>query len=188
MARLGQAYSDRLGLAARGEARIVDKMPGNFRFAGLIAQALPQARFIHCRRDAADTCFSCFTKKFVSGHEYAYDLVELGRYHTGHAALTARWAELIAPSRWLEVDYEALVDDQEGQSRRMIAFLGLEWQDACLDFHATRRPVLTASVNQVRQPIYRAAVGRWRAYARRLGPLLDALGISQGAAHPSRPS
>lgn len=179
---LSQAYLDRLPGPKAGKRRIVDKMPGNFRFAGLIALALPNARIIHCRRDPVDTCLSCYSKKFVQGHEYAYDLVELGRYHNAYAALTAHWRRLAPPQRWLEVGYEDLVSDLEGQARRMIEFCGLEWDAACLEFHKTRRPVLTASANQVRQPLYATAVGRWRPYARHLGPLLETLALKPAAA------
>jgi len=176
LAALGRAYVSRVAALAPGHRRVVDKMPGNFQYAGLIALALPNARVIHCRRGAIDTCLSIYSKKFTGRQDYAYDLAELGRYYRAYDALMAHWRGLLAPERFLEVRYEALVGDLEPEARRLTAFSGLPWDDACLDFHRNQRPVRTASVNQVRQPIYRTSVARWKPYAAHLGPLLAALG------------
>lgn len=182
IAALGAGYLEAVQSLADGAPHLVDKMPGNFQFAGLIALALPNARIIHCRRDPVDTCLSCYSKKFTHGQEFSYDLQELGRYYRAYDALMSRWREVLPPNRFLEVQYEDVVADLEGEIRRLVAFCGLEWDAACLDFHTTRRPVRTASANQVRQPIYRSSVGRWRAYASQLTPLLEALGpLAQGA-------
>src|SRR5207253_3739826 len=123
---------------------------------------LPGARIVHCRRDPVDTCLSCYTKLFAGEQAFTYDQTELGRYHRSYQALMAHWRATLPASHFLEVDYEAMVEDLAGQTRRILDFLGLPWDEACLRFHETQRPVRTASVNQVRQPIYSTSVGRWR--------------------------
>jgi tetratricopeptide (TPR) repeat protein len=175
---LGEDYLARTRPMAPDARRIVDKSLQSFRFAGLIHMALPNARFIHVKRDAVDTCLSCFTKLFVSELPYTYDLGELGRYYQGYEQLMAHWAKVMPKGALLEVRYEDVVDDLETQARRIVAHCGLEWDPACLDFHTTDRPVRTASLMQVRQPIYKSAVGRWKAYENHLGPLREALGLS----------
>lgn len=174
---LGQGYLDYIAPLAKGRARVADKMPSNFLYCGLARLALPQARIVHCRRDPADTCLSCYTKLFVGEQAFAYDQRELGRYHRAYQALMAHWRAVLPASHFLEVDYEAMVADLEGQTRRLLDFLGLAWDEACLRFFETQRPVRTASVNQVRQPLYSTSVGRWRAHAVHLQPLLEALEI-----------
>jgi tetratricopeptide (TPR) repeat protein len=176
LAALGRVYVQRLAALAPGSRRVVDKMPGNFQHAGLIALALPNARIIHCRRAPVDTCLSIYSKKFAGRQDFAYDLAELGRYYRAYDALMAHWRGVLASDRYLEIRYEDVVGDLEGEARRLVGFCGLAWDDACLDFHRTARPVRTASVNQVRQPIYRTSVARWKPYAAHLGPLLTALG------------
>ncbi|MGV2293636.1 sulfotransferase [Trinickia sp. YCB016] len=177
LARLGQAYLERVTPLAQGKSRLVDKMPGNFLYAGLIPLILPGARIIHCRRDPVDTCLSCYTKQFAGEQPFAYQQTELGEFYLAYAELMAHWREVLPPARFIEVDYEAVVDDLEHEARRLVEFLGLPWDDACLRFHESRRVVRTASVNQVRQPVYATSKGRWRRYADHLGPLLAALGI-----------
>jgi hypothetical protein len=163
---------------AAGKRHVVDKMPANFTRAGMVRLILPDARIIHCRRDPVDTCLSCYTKLFAGEQAFAYDQAELGRFHRAYQALTGRWRETLPASHFLEIDYEAVVDDLEGQARRMLMFLGLPWSDSVLRFHQTERPVRTASSNQVRQPLYRSSVGRWRKHAAELRPLLAALDAS----------
>jgi tetratricopeptide (TPR) repeat protein len=158
-------------------ARITDKMPANFRFVGLISLALPNARIIHTRRNPLDTCLSCFSILFGGNQPYTYDLSELGRYYRAYAHLMAHWHAVLPEGAMLEVKYENLVDNLEREARRIVAFCGLEWDDACLNFHETRRSVKTASASQVRQPIYRSSVDRWRPYEKMIEPLLDALDI-----------
>jgi len=177
LARLGNAYLDRVRPLARGRPHIVDKMPANFLHAGLIHLALPGARIIHCRRDPVDTCFSCYSKLFAAQQMFAYDLTELGTFHRAYQALMAHWREVLPPDRFIEVDYEAVVDDLEREARRLVDFLGLAWDDASLRFYETQRQVQTASLNQVRRPIYKTSAGRWKPHAAHLGPLLAALGI-----------
>ena len=180
LAPLGDAYAERFGAPPAGKSRWVDKFPGNFAYAGLIRLILPEARIIHARRDPVDVCLSCYTKHFDSpALAFAYDMTELGRYCRDHLALMAHWRSVLPESHFLEVDYEAVVDDLEREARRMLDFLDLPWDPACLEFHRTDRPVRTASVNQVRQPIYRTSAGRWRAHAEQLRPLLQALGVPE---------
>ena len=158
--------------------RITDKMLGNSRLVGLIYLALPNARIIHARRNPLDNCLSCFSTLFAAGHHYSYELGELGRYWCAQDALMQYWRTVLPVGVMLTVDYEALVDDLETHARRIIAHCGLEWTDACLDFHKTERAVYTASVVQVRQPIYRSSVGRWKPYQALLQPLFDGLGMT----------
>ena len=172
-----QAYLARVATLAGGRAHVVDKMPGNFLYAGMIPLILPGARIIHVRRDPVDTCLSCYTKLFAGQQPFAYDLAELGAFYRHYERLMAHWRALLPRDVFIETEYEAVVDDLESEARRLIGWLGLPWDDACLNFHRNRRVVRTASVNQVRQPIYSTSKGRWRAHARYLGPLLEALGV-----------
>jgi tetratricopeptide (TPR) repeat protein len=157
---------------------VTDKMPSNYYFAGLIHLALPNAKIIHTVRDPVDTCISCYSRLFSAQQNHTYDLAELGRYYRRYEHLMAHWRRVLPPGRMLDVRYEEVVADLEKQARRIIAHCGLPWDDRCLSFYETERPVRTASATQVRQPIYKDAVGRWRAYQQYLGPLLGALGIA----------
>jgi tetratricopeptide (TPR) repeat protein len=180
LAKLGRAYVDQVAALGPGKERVVDKMPGNFRLAGLIHLMLPNARIIHCRRDPVDTCLSCYAQNFAIGQRFAFELRELGLYYRAYERLMARWRAVLPADRFLEVTYEEVVDDLEGQARRLIAFCGLPWDEACLKFYETRRPVRTASVSQVRQPIYRSSVARWKPYEHQLAPLIEALAPTHG--------
>ena len=173
--RFGAAYAARLRQVAPEAARITDKMPTNFLYAGLIHLALPNARIIHTRRDAVDTCLSCFFTLFSEGQAHTYDLGELGRYYAAYDRLMRHWRAVLPGSVMVEVDYEALVADLEGEARRIIGHCGLDWDDACLSFHETRRVIRTASAAQVRQPVYTRSIGRARAYIDFLEPLLQHL-------------
>jgi tetratricopeptide (TPR) repeat protein len=165
---------DRLRELGGSALRVIDKMPANVEHVGLIATLFPFARVILCRRDARDTCLSCFFQRFTTGNLFSFDLAECGRHHVQTDRLIVHWLSVL-PSRMLQVQYEDLVADLEGQSRRIVDFLGLPWNPACLDFHRKERTVQTPSTWQVRQPIYTRSVGRWRNYERHLGPLLEAL-------------
>jgi len=178
MRALGGRYLSHVAPLAGGRVRVVDKMPSNFLYCGLIRLILPDARIVHCRRDPIDTCLSCYTKLFVGEQSFSYNQTELGRYHRAYQALMAHWRSVLPASHFLEVEYEEVVADIEGQTRRILDFLGLPWDEACLRFHETKRPVRTASVNQVRQSLYSTSVGRWRKHAAQLGPLLEALDVS----------
>jgi tetratricopeptide (TPR) repeat protein len=173
---LGSDYIELTKSAAPATAeRVVNKLPLNFKYVGLIHLALPDARIIHVRRDPVDTCFSCFSLLFTGEQSFAYDLRELGRYYRSYAALMAHWRSVLPPGVMIEVQYEDLVADLEGQARTIIDHCGIPWEDACLAFHKTDRPVKTASSVQVREPVYRTSIGRWRPYETFLQPLIQAL-------------
>ncbi|WP_419318627.1 sulfotransferase [Caulobacter sp. ErkDOM-E] len=173
-AALGRTYLD--SLAGRGPRRpmVIDKTPVNFLYVGLIARALPNAKIIHLRRHPMDSGYALYKTLFRMGCPYAYDLDDLAAYMLAHRRLMAHWRAVL-PGRILDVDYEALVTDQETQSRRIIAHCALDWQDACLRFHENAAPAATASAAQVRQPIHADSVGLWRRYAPQLAPLAAAL-------------
>jgi tetratricopeptide (TPR) repeat protein len=173
---LGRAYLEGLATQAPDASRVVDKLPVNFRHIGLIHAALPGARFIHLERSSLDTCLSIYFQGFSAAHPYATDFGDLAHYYHEYRRLMAHWRAVLPRAALLEVRYEDLVDDPEGWSRRMLAHIGLPWDPRCLEFHRTDRPVLTASNWQVRQPISKASVERWRRYQRFIGPLREALG------------
>lgn len=173
--RLGAEYVAAIRPLAPAADRFTDKLPGNFLFAGLIHLALPNSRIVHMRRDPVDTCFSCFSILFGGNLPFAYDLGELGRYYRAYQALMEHWRAVLPAGVMIEIAYEDVVDDIEGQARQLLDHCGLPWHDACLKFHETRRVVHSSSAAQVRQPIFRSSVGRWLAYKDRLQPLLDAL-------------
>lgn len=176
--RLGERYMERIGAKAPDALRITDKMLSNISYLGVIHLALPNARIIHARRDPIDTCLSCFSIWFGDDDlPFTYDLAELGRYYRAYTELMNHWQTVLPDGVMIDVWYEDVVADLEGQAQRLVAHCGLDWEDRCLDFHLTERPVRTASVSQVRQPLYRDAVGRSRAYGDLLRPLLDALEI-----------
>lgn len=172
----GVDYVARLRKRAPQARRITDKMPANYLALGLIPLILPNAKIIHVKRNPVDTCVSCFTRLFNRHQDATYDLHELGRHYANYARLMQHWHAVLPPATFIEVHYEDIVADMEGQARRLIDFVGLEWNDACLEFHKTKRNIRTASVTQVRQPIYTSSVERWRHYERYLGPLLEGLG------------
>jgi len=173
---LGRRYTDDLRWRAdRPVKRITNKMPHNFELLGLIALALPNAKIIHCRRNPVDTCLSCWTKNFNDAHGYNRSLEDLGRYYRGYVDLMDHWRQTL-PVPILDVDYETYTTDFESTARKLVEFVGLEWNEKCLNFYEAERPVRTASSWQVRQPIYKTSVERWRNYMPHLQPLLDVLG------------
>jgi tetratricopeptide (TPR) repeat protein len=173
----GQRYVDKLKtLTDKPDyKRIVDKMPGNYNFVGLIHALLPNAKIIHSRRHPVETCLSCYRIHFAEGHQWSYNLRELGRHYKRYWALMQYWREAF-PGVMYEAVYEENVADVEGSAKKLIDYLGLEWNDNCLNFYNTDRPVKTASVTQVRKPIYKTSTNRWRKYEKYLGPLLEELG------------
>jgi Flp pilus assembly protein TadD len=175
--QIGTHYVEAVRKLAPSSERVTDKTLQNYLCAGLIHLALPNAKIIHTVRNPVDTCVSCFTRLYSAQLNYTCDLGELGRYYKRHEGLMAHWHRVLPPNRILDVRYEEVVADLEGQARRIISHCGLSWDERCLSFHQTIRPVRTASATQVRQPIYKTAVGRWRDYEEQLGPLLSALGI-----------
>ena len=175
LARLGSAYEERLSGLAPMAARIVDKMPINYLYLGFIHLILPQAKIIHVRRDAMDTCLSCFENDFGERQPYSYDLGELGRCYVGYREMMEHWRRVLPVGTMLEVDYEDVVGDFEAQARRLVRYCELPWDERCLRFHETERAVFTQSQAQVRRPLYSSSVGRWRPYERHLEPLAVAL-------------
>jgi tetratricopeptide (TPR) repeat protein len=154
--------------------RITDKYLFNFLYLGFIHLALPNARFIHIRRDPVETCLSIYSKLF-GDIPFAYDLGELGRYYRAYEDLMAHWRSILPEGIMLEIEYEDLVNDFERNVRRMLAHCGLEWDERCMAFHQTRRQVLTMSARQVREPLFRSSLQRWHPAEALLQPLLDGL-------------
>jgi hypothetical protein len=171
---IAQGYLNRVATMNDTAERFVDKLPGNFEYLPLLALIFPNAVFLHCRREAMDTCLSCYFQNFASGHDYAFSQVHLGTYYRLYEKLMAAWQTLL-PGRIHEVVYERIVARPEEESKQIVEKAGLAWDAACLAPHRNKRPVSTASSWQVRQPIYNRSVGRWRNYADFLGPLKLAL-------------
>ncbi|MBU1192069.1 MAG: tetratricopeptide repeat protein [Gammaproteobacteria bacterium] len=176
LASMGAKYIAGLRERAPDAHRITDKMPANFFCVGLMHLMLPNARIVHVNRNPVDTCLSGFTRLFNKSQYHSYDLAEIGRYYRNYAQLMDHWRTVLPQGAFLDVRYEDLVADNEGQARRLLEYCNLDWHAACLDFHKTERTVRTASVTQVRQPIYSSSVERWRKYEQFLGPLLKELG------------
>ena len=171
---LGRRYVERLRALAPGATHVVDKLPDNFMHLGLIHLMLPGARIVHAMRDPMDSCFSCFSRLFTGDNlGYTYDLGAVGRYWLSYDEIMRHWHAALPPGRILDVPYEAMVSDLERQARRLVDYLGAPWDDRCLGFHDNRRVVRTASVAQVRKPIYRTSVARWKPYERHLGALFE---------------
>lgn len=176
LAALGRRYLDETRVHRGGAPRFTDKMPNNFRHLGLIHLMLPNAKIIDARRDPLDCCWSGFKQLFAEGQEFTYGLSEIGHYYRACVDLMDHWERALPNGTILRVQHEDVLDDLDGQVRRMLSFLGLPFEQACVDFHRTERAVRTASSEQVREPISRRGVGRWQAYDAHLGPLYDALG------------
>jgi tetratricopeptide (TPR) repeat protein len=171
--RIAQDYLQRLARLDAEAPRLVDKMPDNYLYLGLLATLFPRARLIHCRRDLRDVAVSCWMTNFKQIH-WSFDPEHIAARFRDYRRLMEHWRQML-PVPLLEVDYEETVADLEGVARRLVAFCGLEWEPACLAFHQTRRPVRTASVTQVREPIYRRSVARWKHYEKALGELFARL-------------
>ena len=154
--------------------RVTDKMPHNYEQLGLINLLFPDAHIIHCRRSPLDTCVSCFTIQLGPAHSFSNDLTTLGHAYGQYERLMAHWRTAL-DMPMLEVVYENVVEDMEAMARKVVEFVGLPWDDACLRFYEAERAVTTASVDQVRKPIYNSSVGRWKRYASHLAPLREAL-------------
>ena len=175
LARLGQSYIESTRVHRReGKARFIDKMPNNFRHIGLIQLILPGARIIDARRDPLACGFSVFKQLFAQGQDFSYDLDHIGRYYRDYERLMEHWDQVL-PGRVLRVQHEDVLDDLEGQVRRMLDYCGLPFEQACIDFHLTERAVRTPSSEQVRRPINRDGADVWKNYEPWLGPLKAAL-------------
>ncbi len=175
---IAQKYLDRLGRLARDAVRVTDKMPHNFISVGMIDMLFPAARIIHCVRDPIDTCLSIyfqhFNYLFNTNHPYVHDLGDLAKYYRQYRRLMAHWKTVLRVPM-MEVQYEHLVENQEAVTRSLIEFCELDWDDRCLRFHETGRFVKTVSYDQVRRPLYRKSVARWKHYEPFIGPLIAAL-------------
>lgn len=174
--RAADAHIVHLHRLGRGAVRVTDKLPDNVLLVGLIARLFPRARFVYCSRDPRDISLSCYFQRFSTGAQYfSYDLADCAKRCRDVQRLAAHWLALL-PLHMIEVNYEKLVGDLEGESRRLIDFMDLSWEPSCLDFHHTERTVATVSHWQVRQPLYTSSIGRWRHYEKHLDPLFTALG------------
>ncbi len=176
---LGRRYLDETAALRTGRPHFIDKMPNNFSHIGMIHSILPDAIIIDARRHPMDACFSAFKQYFAEGQSFSYSLEDLGRYYRCYLELMDHW-DRVLPGKVLHVQYEHLVCDPEAQIRRLLEHCGLTFEPACLAFHETKRPVRTASAEQVRQPLYASGVGYWRNFAAQLEPLRQALGDSLG--------
>ncbi len=173
---LAKQYLDHLHDLSPDAARVTDKMPHNFQYLGLIELLFPHAHIIHCQRNPLDTCLSIFSYDFNAMHGYATKLEWLGQYYRKYEALMAHWKKVLTVP-FMEIGYEDLVADQERLTRKLVEFCGLEWDDRCLRFHENKRSVNTPSYDQVRRPIYKKSVARWKHYERHLEPLMQALDV-----------
>jgi tetratricopeptide (TPR) repeat protein len=173
--KLGERYMSEAGAYRGGKPFFVDKMPNNFRYIGLIHLILPNAKIIDVRREPMACCFSNLKQLFASGQEFAYRIDDIARYYRTYLELMRHW-DTVLPERVLRVWYEDIVNDLEGNLRRILEFCSLQFESACVDFHKTERTVGTASSEQVRQPLFRAGLDQWRNYEPWLGPLKDGLG------------
>ncbi len=179
LAAMGAHYMGATKILSRGSARFTDKMPLNFFYAALIAKALPSAKIVALRRGAMDSCLSNYRQLFstqFSYYNYTYDLETTARFYRGYDALMADWRSLLPADRFMEIRYEDIVFDQENQTRRLLDFCDLSWDERCMRFHENEAPVSTASSVQVRQPLYSGSIGRWKRYKDGLEDLRAALG------------
>ena len=177
---LGREYLDRVRHVAAGAVRFTDKMPLNYLYCGLIRRALPNAKIVHVARRPMAACYAMYKTLFKDGYPFSYDLGEIGRYYVGYRRLMDHW-QATMPAVIYPLSYEALVADQLGETRRLLDFCGLEWEDSCVEFHRNPQPTTTASAAQVRRPLYDSSVSQWRHYAAELAELsglLSAAGIS----------
>ncbi|MCP2669444.1 sulfotransferase [Maricaulaceae bacterium EIL42A08] len=172
---LGQRYLDETAVHRKDAPFFTDKMPNNFRHIGMIKLILPNAKIIDARRDPLGCCFSGFKQLFAEGQEFTYGLEEIGHYYRGYVDLMDHW-DAVMPGAVLRVIYEDVVSDTEAQVRRILDYCGLDFEEACINFHETKREVRTASSEQVRQPINTKGLEAWRPYEAWLDPLKDALG------------
>jgi len=171
---LGQAYIDSTNTITNNSPHFTDKLPMNYLHCGLINLALPQAKIIHVTRDPMDSCYSMFKQLFDDAYKYSYDLNELAQYYINYHKLMEHWRRVL-PGGLFEVAYEDLVADQISQTRRLLDYCELTWQQSCVNFHLNREASTTASAAQIRQPIYSGSVGKWKLYRKQLAPLLLSL-------------
>lgn len=172
--QLGETYAERVWKLAPDATRITDKMMGNFAHVGMIRMMLPNAKIIHSMRDPMDSCFSCYATLFSKNSlDFTYELGDVGRHYVRYIELMRHWHRVLPPGSMLDLRYEDMVADTEGQARRLFDYLELPWDSRCLDFHQNTRVVKTASAAQVRRPVYQSSVARWKHFEAHLGPLLE---------------
>jgi len=176
--KLAQEYLRVLAGHSADATRVIDKMPVNADYLGVIHSVFPNARVIYLQRDPIDTCLSCYFQQFQGALNFTMDLADLADYYREHHRLMAHWRRVLPPETLLDVPYAELTADQEKWTRRILEFVGLGWDERCLDFHKSARAVRTASVWQVRQRIYRTSVGRWKHYEKFIGPLKSLADLS----------
>jgi hypothetical protein len=170
IARVASGYLEAVRYRLGEEPFFIEKLPFNFLYLGFIAKAWPQARLLHLRRHPMDACFAMYKQVFTWAYKFSYDLEALGRYYVAHDRLARHWRTPLG-TRLVEVEYEALVRDQEGETRRMLQRLGLDFEPACLEFDRNEAASATASSVQVREKIHSRSVQRWRHFERHLQPL-----------------
>jgi tetratricopeptide (TPR) repeat protein len=178
-AALGREYIRRAHVATARSGRFIDKMPLNYLYCGLIRRALPAARLVHLTRHPMAVCYAMYKTLFKDGYPFSYDLNEIGRYYVGYRRLMAHW-QATMPGVIHELSYESLIADQLGETRRLLQFCGLDWEEACAQFHENPAPSTTASAAQVRRPIYDTSVSQWKHYEQQLAGLrmqLEAAGV-----------
>ena len=172
---VGRKYVQNIRNKTSSKAKfITDKMPQNFLYIGLIRMTLPNAKIIQCLRNPLDNCFSIYKNYLFEGHQYSFDLEELGEYYLLYHDLMRYWHKLF-PGKIYTLSYENLVGDQENETRKLLGYCDLSWNDACLSFHKTERAITTASAAQVRRPIYKDSVKLWEKYKKQLEPLSEIL-------------
>ncbi len=171
---LGETYLSSTAHVRGGRSHFVDKLPINYLYLGLIAKALPNARIVHLVREPVDSCFASYKQLFAQAYYHSYDQCEMARHHVRYRRLMDHWRAVL-PGRFIDVAYEDVVDDLEREARRVIEYLALPWQDACLEFRANTAAVTTASAAQVREPVHRRSVARWRQYENELQPMIQTL-------------
>lgn len=177
-AGMGEAYLRRLRSFDQSAVRMIDKMPSNFLYLGLIAILFPKAKVIHCQRHPLDTCLSCYFQRFRRGHDYSFNLIDLGLYYREYERVMQHWQSVL-PEAPFDLHYSELVVNQEEKTRQLIDYIGVPWDDRCLNFEDNSRPVTTASNWQVRRPMNQSGLDRWKKYDQHLGTLREALGYSE---------
>jgi len=188
LSKAAEDYRAELRRIGPGALRVTDKRPTNFERLGLIRLALPGARIIHCRRNPIDTCLSIFFANFAAGHQFAWDRGDLAFYYRQYERLMEHWRRALPTDHFTEVQYETLIADREAETRRLIAFCGLDWDEACLTPERNPRAVMTESLWQARQPVYTTSVERWRRYEPWLGELRTLLPAGEAAASEAQAS
>ena len=171
--KLRDEYLGEIEYIAGGLPVVTDKMPGNFLWCGFLLEAMPDARIVHVQRDPMATCWSLYKRRF-DHYDFSNDLVDIGRYYLMYEALMRFWHEAF-PGRIYDLGYETLTEDQERETRKLLEYCELPWEDTCLEFHKTQRPVQTVSGQQVRMKMYTGSSEAWRPFEACLEPLLSTL-------------